>query len=189
MAVGLSLGATTGRADDHPRAGQEHPFARAKVGDTAVYSIHTRFANLETHSTATQTVLARTDKQITVHIAGTINYNGQEQALPTQQIQIDLSQAYNPLVFSGNVPAGAQVTIAKQQEGQETLTVGAAQYSCRWTEYKITTKTMSSALSANVTVWWCRDVPMGLVQLVFRGTQEGQTIHLTMQLQQVRSQQ
>jgi hypothetical protein len=143
---------TAGAADD------DNPFRRVKVGDSATYKLTTTGA-VPSDGTATRTVTARSDTEVTVKTVVKIT-GGQAQE---SEEKIDLTRPYDPLT----VPAlpGAGVKLEKVKEGTEKVKVGGREYDARWTSYKVSGKLNGLDVTGEVKVWLSRDVPLALVKV------------------------
>lgn len=168
----------------HSLAADEHPLARAGTGDYATYTIQMQFAGLSVNGTITQTVTAKSDKEATVKVTGTINYMGNEQAIPPQEQKVDLTKPYDPTRIAGPLPAGADVKVDKGKEGQEAITIGGKKYECAWTEYKLTTQVGGMTMVADAKVWMCREVPLGIVKMSLSSNQGGQKMEVKLELKE-----
>jgi len=144
----------------------EHPYARVLVGDYATYTIKTKVAGIVVEGIVTQTVTAKTDKEVTVKITGKITFMENQQIIPPREQKIDLSKPFNPTKFYIPLPQGAELQVQKAREGWEKISIGDRSYYCTWTEYNIQAKALGTDLSSVVKVWICQDIPMGVVKMV-----------------------
>mgnify|MGYP005839715031 CR=1 FL=1 len=162
----------------------EHPYAHVRVGDYSTYTIRMKVAGFNIDGTATQTITAKRDQEVTVRTTGQIRFMGNSQILPPREQKIDLSKPFDPTAFHPRFPQGAELQVQKLQEGREKITIGDKSYDCTWTEYRIQAKSFGKILNSNVKVWMCRDVPMGMVKMVMKVSQRDQTMETIMELKE-----
>jgi hypothetical protein len=148
----------------------EHPYARVLVGDYATYSIKTKVAEVVVEGIVTQTVTAKTDKEVTVKITGKITFNENQQIIPPREQKLDLSKPFDPTKFYFPLPQGAEVQVQKAREGQEKISLRERSFYCTWTEYNIQAKAPGTDLSSVVKVWISQDIPMGVVKMIMNAT-------------------
>src|SRR5215208_891633 len=98
-------------------ADEENPYKNAKVGDYATYTITTKAAGQTIDGTLTQTVTAKTDKEVTVKGAMVFKLGGKEQKFPEQEEKIDLTKPYDPTKGGGaNLPGGGEIKAEKDKD-------------------------------------------------------------------------
>lgn len=170
----LAVASVAARAAD-----EENPFKTAKVGDYAVYTLTTKGGE----GTMTQTVSAKTDKEVTVKLALVVTANGKEIKLPEQELKIDLTKPYDPTQGGGGIP-GAEVKAEKDKDGKEKIKVGGKEYETTWTTYKTKVKAMGVELTGETKVWMSKDVPMGMVKTVAVTEVFGQKTEIVMELKE-----
>jgi hypothetical protein len=162
----------------------EHPYAQVRVGDYATYSVRTKVAGLSIDGVTTQTVIAKTDKEVTVKLTGKIVFMGNQQVIPPREQRIDLSKPFDPTKFSGQFPQGAEVQVQKIQEGREKISIGDKSYNCTWIEYQVQAKTPGVNLNSVVKVWMSKDVPMGMVKMIMKVSQKDQNMETIVELKE-----
>lgn len=171
-ALVAALAATATRAAD-----DDNPYKNAKVGDFATYKMTVKLADKDTSGTVTQTIAAKTDKEVTVKVTGKLNGTD----IPAQEQKIDITKPYDPSK-SGALPPGAEVTVDKLKEGKEKVKVGDKTYETNWTTYKVTAKVMGLAIEAKTKVWFSKDVPLGMVKMETTAEVAGMKLETSMEL-------
>jgi hypothetical protein len=162
----------------------EHPYARVRVGDYATYTIKMKVAHLTMEGMATQTVIAKTDQEVTIKTTGKLSFMGSPQVLPPREQKIALTKPFDPTKFSPQLPQGAEVQVQKLHEGREKIVIGDKSYECTWTEYRVQAKSPGVNLNSHVKVWMCKDVPMGMVKMVLKVSLRDQSMETVMELQE-----
>lgn len=164
-------------------ADEENPLKNAKVGDFATYTMTTKVAGLNVDGTITQTVTAKSDKEATLKVTGTVKFNNNEMKIPEQEQKVDLTKPFDPTAGS-SLPAGADAKIEKGKSGKEKIKVGGKEYDAEWTEYKVKAKVMNQAVDADVKAWMAKDVPTGMVKMTMTADLGGQKMEMTMELKE-----
>ncbi len=163
-------------------ADEENPYKSAKVGDFAKYKMTTKVAGLSLDGTVVQTVTAKSDKEATIEVTGSIEFNGNKMDIPKQEQKIDLTKPYDP-TKGGNLPGGADAKVEKGKEGKEKLKVGGKEYETTWTTYKMKAKQMGQEIDAEVKTWMAKDVPGGgMVKMTMTAKIAGQEMEMVMEL-------
>jgi hypothetical protein len=162
----------------------EHPYARVRVGDYATYTIKMKVAHLTMEGMATQTIIAKTDQEVTIKTTGKLSFMGSPQVLPPREQKIALTKPFDPTKFSPQLPQGAEVQVQKLHEGREKIVIGDKSYECTWTEYRVQAKSPGVNLNSHVKVWMCKDVPMGMVKMVLKVSLGDQSMETVMELQE-----
>ncbi|MEJ5276658.1 MAG: hypothetical protein WHU94_12180 [Thermogemmata sp.] len=162
----------------------EHPYAHVRVGDYATYTLKMKVAHLTMEGVVTQTVIAKTNQEVTIKTTGKLSYMGSPQVLPPREQKIDLTKPYDPTKFSPQLPQGAEVQVQKLHEGREKIVVGDKSYECTWTEYRIQAKSPGVNLNSHVKVWMCKNVPMEMVKMVLKVSLRDQSMETVMELQE-----
>lgn len=172
LTVGI-LSSVTYAADD------ENPYKNAKVGDYATYKLTMKVAGKDVTGTVTQTVTARSDKEVTVKVTGKIA----DTDIPTQEQKIDLTKPFNPgQAGPGGLPPGVDLKVEKLKEGKEKIKVGGKEYESNWTTYKVKGKAMGIDIDMDSKVWVAKDVPMGVAKMDMTTSVAGMTIEMSMEL-------
>lgn len=153
-ALVLALAATAARADD------DNPFRTVKVGDYAVYKMTTVRDGKTYEATATRSVKAKDDKQVTIKME--VKADGTVLPSPPDEV-IDLTKPYDPAKPAAT--AAADVKIEKLKEGTEKLKLAGKEYDCRWAELRVTGKLNGLDVKSDVKIWSSRDLPLNLVRM------------------------
>jgi len=141
-------------------AAPANPYQNTKVGDYASYKMKVSVGPVNLEGVTTQTVTARTDKEVTVKTTATVN--GME--APPQEQKIDLTKPYDPTKVGG-LPMGTEATVTKGKDGAEKVKVGTKEYETTWTNYTVKAKAAGMDIDSDVKVWNAKDVPMGMVKM------------------------
>ncbi len=177
-ALALMAAALNTRAAD-----EENPYKTAKVGDFATYTLVTKVAGFNVDGTLVQTVTAKSDKEVTVKVTGTVNVGGMKQEIPVQEQKIDLTKPFDP-TKGANLPGGADAKVEKGKEGKEKIKLSGKEYDCTWTTYKVKGKAMGQEIDADVKVWTSKDVPSGMAKMTMTAEIAGQKMDMTMELKE-----
>ena len=151
------------------------------MGDFATYTMTTKVAGFAVNGTLTHSVTAKTDKEATVKMTGTVEFGGNKMDIPAQEQKIDLTKPFDP-TKAGNLPGGAEAKVEKGKEGKEKVKVGDKEYDTTWTTYKVKTKAMGQEIDADVKAWMSKDVTAGLVKMTMTAEFAGQKMEMTMEL-------
>lgn len=142
-----------------------NPYKNTKVGDYANYKMTMKVAGFAVSGNTTQKVTAKTDKEATVQVTGSIELNGMKMDIPEQSQTIDLTKPYDPTKVGGGLPPGTDVKVVKGKEGKEKVKVGGKEYDCTWTTYTVKGNANGQDIVANVKAWMSKDVPLGMVKM------------------------
>ena len=176
--LALSAAAVTVRAAD-----DDNPYKSAKVGDFATYTMTTKVAGFAVNGTLTHSVTAKTDKEATVKMTGTVEFGGNKMDIPAQEQKIDLTKPYDP-TKAANLPAGTDAKVEKVKEGKEKIKVGGKEYETTWTTYTVKAKVGDKDVDADVKSWMAKDVPTGMVKMTMSADIGGQKMEMTMELKE-----
>ena len=143
-------------------------------------------AGIAIDGTITQTVTAKSDKEATVKVTGSVNFGGKEMDLPAQEQTIDLTKPFDP-TKGANLPGGADAKVEKGKEGKEKIKVGGKEYDATWTIYMVKAKVMDQDVDAEVKAWTAKEVPGGMVKMTMNATIAGQKMDMTMELKETGS--
>lgn len=164
-------------------ADDDHPYKNVKVGDFVTYKLSMKVAGMDATGTLTQTVAAKTDKEVTVKASGKFTLLGMDIDIPASESKVDLTKPFDPTqVNGGTLPAGTDVKVEKGKEGKEKLKVGGKEYETTWTNYTVKGKAMGQDLDSEMKAWMSKDVPMGLVKMEMTATVAGQKVTMTMEM-------
>jgi hypothetical protein len=171
-ALAVSLGALAVRA-------QDHPYKNVKVDDFVTYKVNLSVGALKLDGTATQTVVKKDDKEVTVRVVA--NYSGVD--APAQEQKIDLTKPYDPTKV-GPLQPGSEAKIDKVKDEKAKVKYGKdnKEVECVLTTYKVKAKTAGQDIDAEVKVWESKDVPLGMVRVQLDGTVGGMKAAMTMEL-------
>lgn len=136
-------------AQEKKPADDDNPYKDVKVGDFATYKVSLKAGQLAMTGTTTQTVTARTDKEVTVEL--TANVSGTD--IPPVKQVIDLTKPYDPTKVAGGLPPGTEATAEKLKDGKEKIKVGGKEYDATWTAYKVKASTGGQKFDADVKMW------------------------------------
>jgi hypothetical protein len=138
-----------------------NPYKNTMVGEFATYRLNMKVAGLAIMGTTTQTVTAKTDKEATVKVTGSVN----NMEIPAQTQTIDLTKPYDPTRVGGGLPQGVEANVEKGKSGQEKLKILGKEYETTWTSYKVKAKAGGMDVNADVKVWVCKDIPLGMAKM------------------------
>jgi hypothetical protein len=134
-------------------AADDNPYKDAKVGDFVKYKWTTGVGAITIAGTIEQTVIAKTDKEVTLKTVATVS----GKAKPAQELKIDLTKPFNP-TNTGNLPPGADVKVEKLKDGKEKVTAGGKEYDTAWTSYSVKGSVKGSAMAGETKVWTAKGV-------------------------------
>ena len=164
-------------------ADEDNPFKNAKVGDYATYKLNMKVATFNVSGTTTQKVTAKSDKEATVKVTGSIDLNGMKMDIPEQTQTIDLTKPFDPTkVGGGGLPPGTDVKVEKGKDGTEKVKFNGKEYSGTWTQYKVKGKAMGQEINADVKAWMSKDLPLGMVKMEMTADVANQKMEMTMEL-------
>ncbi|MCS6865038.1 MAG: hypothetical protein RMJ56_13550 [Gemmataceae bacterium] len=162
-------------------AEEENPYKNAKVGDYATYTTTAEFGGLTLSGTVTQTVIAKTNKEVTIKITGHIEFAGNKMEIPAQEQTIDLTQPFDP-TKGGTIPGG-DASFEKDKDGKEKIKVNGKEYDSTWVSYKVKAKIMGLELQGNMKVWTAKDV-VGILKTTMTADVADQKMTMTMELKE-----
>lgn len=168
-----SFASVTRAADD-----DFNPYKGVKVGDFATYKLNVTIGELKIGGTTTQTVTAKTDKEVTVKVVNIVN--GME--TPPMTETIDITKPFDPTKIGGGLGQGIQAKVDKLKEGKEKVKVAGKEYDCTWTTYKVKAMAMGMNIDADTKVWMSKDIQMGIVKLEMTADLMNQKMEMTMDL-------
>jgi len=109
-------------------ADDDNPYKNVKVGDYSTYKMNTKVGQIAVTGTITQTITAKTDKEATAKVTGTVTVNGTAMEIPAQEQKVDLTKPYDPTKVGGGLPAGTEAKVEKLKEGKEKVKVAGKEY-------------------------------------------------------------
>lgn len=159
-----------------------NPYKNTKVGDFATYKMSMKVAGFAVVGNTTQKVTAKSDKEATVEVTGSIELNGMKMDIPEQKQTIDLTKPYDPTKVGGGLPPGTDVKVEKGKEGKEKIKVGGKEYDCTWTTYTVKGSANGQDIVANVKAWMSKDVPLGMVKMEMNADVAKMKMEMTMEM-------
>lgn len=179
LAVALAAGVVTLTAQE------PNPYAKAKVGDYAVYKTSTKLGGITMDGLLTQTVTATDGKEATITVTGKVN--NQDVPQPASY-KIDLTKPFDPTKANGPMPEGTSMEVEKVKEGKddkeriEKVKVGDKSYDARVETYKTKVKAGGMEFETRVKVWLVRDLPVPLAKFELAADVEMQRLEVLMAL-------
>src|SRR5262249_11191980 len=142
------------------RAGDDNPFAKAKVGEWVEY----RMTGPGMEGKTKMTIVAKGDREVTYEVAATFSAVGQEMVAPIQRMTVDLTKPYDAISAANLKRTGTK--IETEAEGAEKLKAGGKEFDTKWTKMKCTTTQNGVTIVSDFKFWFCQDVPgWGLVRM------------------------
>ncbi len=153
-----------------------HPYKNVKVGDFATYKMTVKLGQATFTGTSTQTVTAKSDKEATIKVGGSVN--GMD--IPAQTQTIDLTKPYDPTKV-GALPPGFEGSVKKLKDGMEKVKMGGKEYDANWTTFEVTAKAGGMDIKANVKVWMSKEITLGVVKMEMTADVAAQKMEMTME--------
>ena len=138
-----------------------HPFKDARVGDFATYKMTIRIKDQFIHGAMSLTITARTDKEITIESA--VSINGNPGASSRSEHKIDVAKAFDPTTLLKEPEAG--IKFEKGKTGTEALVIADKEHDAVWTSYRITRKTDVLEQQQELKLWRAKTVPGCFVKI------------------------
>lgn len=171
------------------RAEDEVPYKSAKVGDFATYKLATKVAGISLDGVVTQTVSAKSDKEITIKTASKLAAGGMDVPSPEQESMIDLTKPFDPIksgfLGQGAAAGGAAPSCEKLKEGKEKLNVAGKEYEATWTTYKINMNAGGQAFEGEMKVWSSTKFSFYMLKTEMSVDIGGMKMEMTMELTEV----
>jgi hypothetical protein len=158
-------------------ADEENPYKNAKVGDFAKYKLTVSVAGQNVEGDLTQTVTAKSDKEVTLKVTGKVN--GMD--VPAQDQKIDLTKPFDPTKL-GQQPGGSDMKVEKGKEGTEKIKLNDKEYETKWTNYKVTGKANGLEIDSDMKVWLSKDLPGVLAKMESTMSVAGMKMVMKMEL-------
>jgi hypothetical protein len=171
-----------------PTGEDETPYKSAKVGDFATYKIATKVAGMSIDGVMTQTVSAKSDKEMTVKTATKMTVGGMDLPTPEQESTIDLTKPFDPVksgILGQGGAAGAAPTMEKLKEGKEKLKVAGKEYEATWTTYKLQMNGGGQQIEAEMKVWTSPKFSFYTLKTEMTADIAGMKMEMTMELTEV----
>jgi hypothetical protein len=165
-------------------ADEDNPYKNAKVGDYASYKLSVKAGGMAFPGTITQTITAKSDKEVTVKTTGSMEIMGNKSEIPAQEQKVDLTKPYDPtnVAALGALPPGTDLKIEKGKEGKEKITLGGKEYDSTWTNFTLKGKAAEQGFNADVKMWTSKDMPLGFIKMVMTSEVAKMKIEMTMEL-------
>ncbi len=160
---------------------EENPYKKTKVGDFAIYKMTTTVGGMTVEGTITQTVSAKSDKEVTLKVTGKVNGTD----IPAQEQKIDLTKPFDPTKTS--LPPGTEATVEKLKDGKEKVKAAGKEYATKWESYKVKAKTNGMEIDANVKTWMSKELPLLVVKLEMTAEIAGMKMEMQMELSEAGS--
>jgi uncharacterized protein YpmS len=162
-------------------ADEENPYKKAKVGDYATYKMTTKVAGTSLEGTITQTISAKSDKEVTLKVTGSLN--GAE--IPAQEQKIDLTKPFDPTKSA--LPPGTEATVEKLKDGKEKIKAGGKEYETKWESYKVKAKANGMEIEAEIKAWQSKDAPLLMIKMEMTAEVAGMKVEMEMELSETGS--
>jgi hypothetical protein len=167
-------------------AEDETPYKSAKVGDSATYKMTMKVAGTSLDGLITQTVTAKSDKEMAVKTSNKLIANGREIPTPDKESTIDLTKPFDPLkssVFGDNGGGAPPPPAEKVKEGKEKLTVAGKEYQATWTTYKVKLNAgAGQPMEAEMKVWTSPKFALYTLKAEMTADVAGMKMEMTMEL-------
>ncbi|HEX3147765.1 MAG TPA: hypothetical protein VHR66_06750 [Gemmataceae bacterium] len=177
------------RSAPAPKSGgeDETPYKSAKVGDTATFKISTKVAGQNIDGTMTQTVTAKTDKEMTIKMATKMTVMGMDLPTPEQESKIDLTKPFDPLtgglMGANGGGAAAKPMVEKLKEGKEKIKLAGKDYEAAWTTYKVNLPAGAGMnVDAEMKVWTSPKFAFHTLKMEMTADIAGMKMEMTMEL-------
>lgn len=158
--------------------GDENPYKAAEKGQWASYKMTMKIAGQELAGSVKQTVVDKSDKEVTIEAVASIF--GQEQS---QKHTIDLTKPYDPLSTT-QLPPGADAKVEKADSGKEAIEVAGKKHDTEWTRYKLKLSLMGQDIEGETKVWLSKDIPLGgMAKMIMKMSVMGQEMEMAMELE------
>lgn len=154
----------------------ENPYKKVKVGEFATYKLTMNLGGMEVEGSVTQTVAAKTDKEVTLKVS--MKSNGLD--LPAQEHKIDLTKPYDPL--KATLPAGTEVKVEKLKDGKEKLKAAGKEYDTTWEKVKTKMTMNGMEIESEAKIWQSKDLPLLIVKMEMSMEFAGMKVETKMEL-------
>jgi len=156
----------------------ENPYKNAAKGQWASYKMVMKFAGQEITGSVKQTVVDKTDKEVTIEAVA--NIFGQEQS---QKHTIDLTKPFDPLATT-QLPPGADVKVEKAENGKEKIKVAGKDHETEWIRFKMTLNIMGQDINGEAKVWQSKEIPLGgIAKMTMKMNFMGNDMEMAMELE------
>jgi hypothetical protein len=154
----------------------DNPFRNVKEGDYAEFKVATKLGALSFDGNLTQTVIAKTEKEVTIKVEGKVS--GMD--FQATEYKIDLTK---PFDTSKGIPIpGLESTATKDKDGKEKLKVEGKEVDSTWETFKVKAKLNSIEFDANSKVWTAKEVKFGVVKMEITADVAGNKVEMTAEL-------
>ena len=132
-----------------------HPLKDAKVGDFATYNMTIKIKDQFIYGCMSQTITAKTDKDIAIETAMSINNNPCSSS--RSEHKIEFAKPFDPMAQLGAPGVGTR--FVKGKTGTEKLDLAGKEYEADWTSYRVTKKNHLREYEQDLTIWRAKSVP------------------------------
>lgn len=155
-----------------------HPLKEAKVGDFATYNMMIRIKDQFIYGSMSQTVTARTEKDVTIESA--VSINGMPCSSSCSKHKIDFTKPFEPTAQLGVPEIGTKFERGKT--GTENLEIAGKEHDAAWTSYRFTRKNDVREYEQEIKIWSAKSLPGYLVKIEITcldGSNMATTLELT----------
>lgn len=138
-----------------------HPLKDARVGDYATYNMTFRIKDQFIYGSMSQTVTARTEKDVTIETAMTINDTPTSSSCSKHKI--DFAKPFEPMAQLSSPEVGTK--FVKVKTGTEKLDLAGKEYEADWTSYRVMRKNHVREYEQDLTIWRAKTLPGFYVKL------------------------
>ncbi len=132
-----------------------HPLKDARVGDFATYGMTIKIKDHFIYGCMSQTITAKTDKDITIETAMSINNNPCSSSCSKHTI--DFTKPFDPTAQHSTPEVGTR--FVKGKTGTEKLDLAGKEYEADWTGYRVAKKNDVREYEQDLTIWRAKSVP------------------------------
>ena len=132
-----------------------HPLKDARVGDYATYNMTFRIKDQFIYGSMSQTITAKTDKDITIETA--LSINGTPTSSSCSKHKIDFAKPFEPMGQHSAPEVGTR--FAKGKTGTEKLDLAGKEYEADWASYRVTRKNHIREYEQALTIWRSKTLP------------------------------
>jgi len=161
-------------------AQEPNPYAKAKVGDFAVFKTVTKVAGIPVEGQVTQTVIGIDAKEATIRVNTKVN----NQEFQPVEFKVDVTKPFDPTQASGPLPEGVGMTAEKVQEKERTekVKVGTGTHDAKVETYKVKVKAGGTDFESRVRVWLVPTLQYPIAKMELTATVDQQPVEVTQEL-------
>ena len=136
-----------------------HPLKEAKVVDFATYNLTIRMRDDLFPGTMSQTVIARTEKAVTIETAMSIN------GMPcsSEKYEIDFTKPFDPTLQLSTPKVGTK--FERMETGTENLEIAGKEHESVWTSYRVTRKNDVREHKQEMKLWRSKSQPGNFIKM------------------------